>query len=221
MQKYISQSRAWGDAMMSRKQVNRKRESTVGKLVASGSKGTAVTNGERVASGGSSGVDASKTEDLSADQIKALDCIDLSDAEIDSDAMNPGMEIQALEPDPPQEKKGSSSSKPTRTKVTTKQKEGKKAAAKTERRSGFVKEGREEMDRKKRLLKLARQDAKTEFEEEKESILSKVPGNIQDLFGQLGFARWNKNFLPALILSPYSVPPGPARNIWLEMYHKV
>jgi hypothetical protein len=43
------------------------------------------------------------------------------------------------------------------------------------------------------------------------------------MFGQLGFAKWSKGVLPAMIVSPYDVPmgEGSAREKWLTMLDNV
>jgi hypothetical protein len=63
--------------------------------------------------------------------------------------------------------------------------------------------------------------ARKEFEIEKEAILAKVPARNKQMFNKVGFAKWSKNYLPAMALSPYSVPPGDIRDQWMKMYQNV
>lgn len=68
----------------------------------------------------------------------------------------------------------------------------------------------------------AKREAKRErFEKERDDILADVPKQVKDRFGKIFFSKWSINILPVLVLSPYSVPPGPVRNMWFDMYHKV
>ncbi|KAL7574463.1 hypothetical protein ACA910_015832 [Epithemia clementina (nom. ined.)] len=60
-----------------------------------------------------------------------------------------------------------------------------------------------------------------DLEAQKAEIPADVPELIQKMFGQVGFVKWNKNFRPVLVLSPLDVPMGPARSLWMKMYHKM
>lgn len=60
-----------------------------------------------------------------------------------------------------------------------------------------------------------------EFEEERDSILDQVPSYNKKMFNQVGWAKWSKSMLPAMILSPYSVPPGDIRDQWMKMFQNV
>lgn len=62
---------------------------------------------------------------------------------------------------------------------------------------------------------------KAEFEKERDGVLAGVPDHVKARFGEVCFAKWGKQILPALVLSPYSVAPGGVRDIWFEMYSKV
>merc|ERR1712232_564496 len=66
-----------------------------------------------------------------------------------------------------------------------------------------------------------RGESKNEFERKKKEVLKNIPLDVKNLFQEVGFAKWQKNFLPVLVLSPYSVPPGAVREQWLKMYEKV
>ncbi|KAL7566711.1 hypothetical protein ACA910_017767 [Epithemia clementina (nom. ined.)] len=203
--------------MMSRKQVNRKREKSA--MGPSAKEGTKLTSG--------ASTEVGKKENLSAEEIEELDCIDLLDDEIDdAGVMHAGMEIPGLpEADTQQDKKAKAGAKKGKKakaqKKTAAKKTGTKEATKSSAKKTTAKDDKMDQGKKEKLLKLAIQDAKDEFEDEKATILATVPSTIQAMFRQIGFAKWNKNFLPALILSPYDVPPGPARSIWMDMYRKM
>jgi hypothetical protein len=59
------------------------------------------------------------------------------------------------------------------------------------------------------------------FEQGRDDILEDVPDSVKARWGQICFTKWSKDYLPCLSLSPFDVPPGPARNVWLDMYDKV
>mmetsp|Transcript_20040 Transcript_20040/g.55306 ORF Transcript_20040/g.55306 Transcript_20040/m.55306 type:complete len:656 (+) Transcript_20040:54-2021(+) len=75
--------------------------------------------------------------------------------------------------------------------------------------------------KRKKLLENAKEEARREVEVDKEEILRLVPPDIQKMWGQVGFAKWNKSYLPALNLCPYDVPPGPVRQMWMDMFEKM
>ena len=80
------------------------------------------------------------------------------------------------------------------------------------------------IDRKKKLEKALREgraDAKHEFEQQRDEVFQTLSASYQQMFGQIIFAKWKKGYLPALVLSPYSVPPGPVRTMWMEKFEKV
>jgi hypothetical protein len=64
-------------------------------------------------------------------------------------------------------------------------------------------------------------DAKIEFDKNKKNILDSIPKAYKEKFGQIGFGRWAKKWVPVLIRSPYDVRPGTTRRQWLAMYEKV
>jgi hypothetical protein len=66
-----------------------------------------------------------------------------------------------------------------------------------------------------------RAEAKHEFDLQRTSIYETLSNSYQQMFGQIVFAKWKSKYLPALILSPYQVPPGGVRNMWMEKYEKV
>jgi hypothetical protein len=59
------------------------------------------------------------------------------------------------------------------------------------------------------------------FEQEKEEIMRTVPKAVKNRFGQIVFATFGSYIGPVLILDPYRISPGPVRDQWLKMYHKV
>jgi len=59
---------------------------------------------------------------------------------------------------------------------------------------------------------------KSDFENYKSTILSKVPKAVKCRFRQGGFSRWGKDWLPILELGPFDVEPGPVRDMWLDMF---
>jgi hypothetical protein len=71
-------------------------------------------------------------------------------------------------------------------------------------------------------LEIARAAAKKKFEEEKARILAEVPGQHKSKWGQVGFAKWGKEWLPCLIVSPYDVSPTTTmREQWMKMFENV
>ena len=209
--------------------MNRKREKTARRLSSADGTADGTANGanggkQSSVSGALSGGEVGKRGSLSAEDAEKFDNIDLLDIDDAGVLADHNIEIHASldDDEPPQEKK------PKQQKVKPSKKKGKKTE--TKKKSTKKKDEVDQNDSKKdksdhhrraKLLKLAIEDAKEEFEQEKETVLSKVPSSIKKMFGQIGFARWGKNHLPALIMSPYAVPPGPARQIWMDMFGKV
>ena len=72
-----------------------------------------------------------------------------------------------------------------------------------------------------KALREGRADAKMEFESQRSDIYNALSPSYKQMFGQIVFAKWKKIYLPALILSPYSVPPGPVRTMWMDKFEKV
>ena len=62
---------------------------------------------------------------------------------------------------------------------------------------------------------------KKEFERNREDIISRVPGKAKERFGEICFGSFAKFTGPVLVMSPYSVAPGPLRDNWLEMFKNV
>jgi hypothetical protein len=72
-----------------------------------------------------------------------------------------------------------------------------------------------------RLLVEVMEDAKAYFEKDRDDILTSLPDAIRRNFFQVGYARWEDDYLPALALNPFKVAPGPNRNYWLKRYKVV
>ena len=72
-----------------------------------------------------------------------------------------------------------------------------------------------------KLLAIGKREAKAELVREKERVMKRLPQSVKNLFGQVGFARWGAQCLPALCLDPYKVPPGAAREAWMNMFKNV
>lgn len=73
------------------------------------------------------------------------------------------------------------------------------------------------------LLQDAKEDAKLNFERERDAVLESLPTEFKEKFWQIGFVQWGrarqgKTFLPVLILSPYGMGPGKARDAWMQKY---
>ena len=65
------------------------------------------------------------------------------------------------------------------------------------------------------------EEKKKEFERERDEILSCVPEEVQNKFGEIFFSTFGKFVGPVLIMDPYKVEPGPLRDHWLTMFHSV
>ena len=71
------------------------------------------------------------------------------------------------------------------------------------------------------LLANAKMDAKKEFEEGRDAILARVPEEYKQMFHQVAFAKWKKELLPCVILSPYDISTSDVRKSWIKMFHNV
>jgi hypothetical protein len=58
-------------------------------------------------------------------------------------------------------------------------------------------------------------------EPERVEILSNTPKHIHDVFGHLALAGRQGKADPALVLSPFSIPPGSVRDRWMKMFQQV
>jgi len=70
-------------------------------------------------------------------------------------------------------------------------------------------------DRGKKVKKI-----KDDFIIQKNYVLSTIPKEVKNHFLQVGFALWQKMYLPALFLGPYDVSPGLVRDEWLAAFEK-
>ena len=70
-------------------------------------------------------------------------------------------------------------------------------------------------------LRQRRADAKYEFELQQTDVYNSMSESYQQMLGQIISAKWKKVYFPALVLSPYSVPPGPVRKMWMDKFEKV
>lgn len=61
------------------------------------------------------------------------------------------------------------------------------------------------------------QHRKAIFEQEKKQLLKQIPKEVKAMFRSVGFCKWNKSYLPVMILGPYDVAPGNLRDLWMEM----
>jgi hypothetical protein len=66
-----------------------------------------------------------------------------------------------------------------------------------------------------------REYARKEFEEQRTIIYDTLSPSYKQMFGQIIFAKWKKTYVPALVLSPYCVPPGQVRKMWMDKLEKV
>ncbi|GKY94046.1 hypothetical protein MPSEU_000371300 [Mayamaea pseudoterrestris] len=71
-----------------------------------------------------------------------------------------------------------------------------------------------------RKLEEARVETKLQFYKAKARVLSTAPKHLNDMFGQICFARFGKAYWLALCLQPYDVPPGNVRNQWIEQFER-
>jgi hypothetical protein len=70
-------------------------------------------------------------------------------------------------------------------------------------------------------IEATREKLKKEFEEEKAEILAELPKEYKNLWGQCGFAKWGKAWLPCLFVSPFDVGGSQMRDDWMKMYNGV
>ena len=71
-------------------------------------------------------------------------------------------------------------------------------------------------DREKKVKKI-----KDDFFIQKNYVLSTIPKKVKNQFLQVGFALWQKMYLPVLFLGPYDVSPGLVRDEWLAAFETV
>ena len=63
--------------------------------------------------------------------------------------------------------------------------------------------------------------AKAFFEKQRDDVMGRIPEDVKNDFRKVGFAKWGKEFLPVMQMSPYEVAPGGVRDQWMEMFHNV
>ena len=71
---------------------------------------------------------------------------------------------------------------------------------------------------KKALLQQVADDAKGHFDADRDAVLDMLPPFFKTVFNQIGFGRWGTKHFPVLVLSPYSIPPGDVRELWLQKF---
>eukprot|EP00537_Pseudo-nitzschia_pungens_P012054 CAMPEP_0172391222 /NCGR_PEP_ID=MMETSP1061-20121228/7669_1 /TAXON_ID=37318 /ORGANISM="Pseudo-nitzschia pungens, Strain cf. pungens" /LENGTH=887 /DNA_ID=CAMNT_0013121777 /DNA_START=27 /DNA_END=2690 /DNA_ORIENTATION=+ len=64
------------------------------------------------------------------------------------------------------------------------------------------------------------QKLESTFLKQKEKVESILPDDVKKRFLKLGFARWEKRYLPVLFLGPYDISPGSVRDQWLNELKK-
>jgi hypothetical protein len=64
--------------------------------------------------------------------------------------------------------------------------------------------------------------AKEVFVRNQQHALSRIPQSIKDMYGQIGFVKWDKDkfMRPVLVLNPYHVPPAPVRSSYFVCMHR-
>lgn len=72
-----------------------------------------------------------------------------------------------------------------------------------------------------KLMKEIKEDAKKNFEADRDAVLASLPESFKGSFNQIGFAKWGQKYWPVLVLSPYRIPPGNVRNLWLTKFELV
>ena len=97
------------------------------------------------------------------------------------------------------------------TKTRTPEEKKRKATKKRRKKTAFTDE----------QIEATREKLKKEFEEEKADILAELPDEYKNLWGQCGFAKWGKSWLPCLFVSPFDVGGSQMRDDWMKMYEGV
>ena len=77
------------------------------------------------------------------------------------------------------------------------------------------------LEEKQKFLEDTVADMKKEFEETKKQILDDIPESYKAGFREIGFVKWQKDWLPVLVVSPFDIPQGPVRDTWIQMYERV
>jgi hypothetical protein len=87
---------------------------------------------------------------------------------------------------------------------------------------------KQEVDRRKRQQEPVKKKKKKttlannlqEFEQTMCKIIESLPKSVADMFGRIVYAKWGKQWFPALVMNPFSVPPD-ARRGWIQCYEQV
>mmetsp|Transcript_26427 Transcript_26427/g.39072 ORF Transcript_26427/g.39072 Transcript_26427/m.39072 type:complete len:321 (-) Transcript_26427:1419-2381(-) len=77
---------------------------------------------------------------------------------------------------------------------------------------------KEEMEDKSRNEKV--DGIINEFFAEKYKILNALSDEIKNDFLEVGFAKWNRSYLPVLFLGPYDLSPGHIRDKWMKYFDR-
>jgi len=125
----------------------------------------------------------------------------------------------------------SSISTVSRAKLTKKKQQAKKCKIKPKIKREFKQE-HEERHKDETSLNITRavSDSKDismkydteerKFRLEKETMLNQVDKSVKDDFRKVGFAKWQRQWLPVIQLGPYDISPGPVRKYWMDFFHK-
>ena len=108
--------------------------------------------------------------------------------------------------------------------------EGQKSGPQTRKRtrqapaSGAIHQKDEVAKRQRGASPISTEKKKKQRPKEEErgyaAVLEGVDAAVQDDFRRVGFARWQREWLPAIQLGPYDVPPGPVRDGWMRLFGK-
>merc|ERR1712238_333097 len=61
-------------------------------------------------------------------------------------------------------------------------------------------------------------EAVTDFSLEKKTMLRQVDKTVRNDFRKVGFAKWQRSWLPIIQIGPYDISPGPVRNSWMKIF---
>ena len=64
-------------------------------------------------------------------------------------------------------------------------------------------------------------EAVKDFSLEKKTMLRQVDKTVRNDFRKVGFAKWQRSWLPIIQIGPYDISPGPVRNSWMKIFEKV
>lgn len=70
-----------------------------------------------------------------------------------------------------------------------------------------------------RILSDAKVNAKQNYTQAYNGIISALPSSYKERWGQIYFVKWDKHYLPGLVVNPIThVAPGPTRDLWYQNY---